>query len=185
MIFLESPWPVLFIGITVEAVLAVMLLRTGRGYLLWAMIGVAALVVVGLLVERLVVTEREAVEQTLYAAVAAAEANDLNRLLDCISPMAEQTRADARWMLGRVEVNSAYVRNLQIMINHLTNPPTAQARFQAIGQGRDRLAQFPYGSYSRAVTVHLHLEGNRWLVTGYDVEGLDLRNLQAHGRDLR
>jgi hypothetical protein len=184
MIFLESPWPVLLIGVAVEAILAVALLRTGRGYLLWVMIGVAALMAVGLLVERLVVTERKAIEQTLDAAVAATEANDVNRLLNCISPSAEPTRADARWMLNRVEVSSAYVRNLQILVNHLTNPPTAQARFQAMGQGRDRLAQFPYGSYSRTVTVHLRLEGDRWLVTGYDVEGLDLGNLRTHGHEL-
>jgi len=182
MIFLESPWPILFIGIAVEAVLAVMLLRSGRGYLLWIMIGVAALVAAALLVERFVVTDRKSVEQTLYAAVAAAEANDLNGLLDCISPTAEPTRADARWMLNRVEVSSAYVRNLQITINRLMNPPTTQVRFQAVGQGRDRRGEFPYGTFSRAVTVQLHLEGTRWLVTGYDVEGLDLGNLRARGR---
>lgn len=184
MIFLESPWPILFIGIAIEAVLAVMLLRTGRGYLLWIMIGVAAVVVMGLLVKRLFVTEREAVEQTLYAAVAAAEANDIDGLLKCISPTAKQTQADARWMLNRVEVSSAYVRNPQVLINHLTSPPSAQVRFQAIGQGRDRMAQFPYSTYSRKVTVELHLDGDRWLVTGYDVEGLDLGNLRAHIREL-
>ena len=61
VIFLESPWPILLIGIAVEAVLAVMLLRTGQGRLLWAMLGMAAVVLLGLAVERLVVTDREAV----------------------------------------------------------------------------------------------------------------------------
>jgi hypothetical protein len=185
MIFLESPWIILFIGIAVEAVLAVLLLRTGRGYLLWVMIGVAVLVAAGLLVKRFFLTEREAVEQTLYAAVAAAEANDVDRLLGCISPTAAQTRADARWMLGRIEVSSSYVRNLQIRINHLTSPPTALAMFQAVGQGRDRMAQFPYSTYSREVTVEFRLEGDRWLVSGYDVQGLDLGNLRTLIRELR
>ena len=36
-----------------------MLLRTGRGRLLWAMLGTAALVLLGVFVERLVVTDRE------------------------------------------------------------------------------------------------------------------------------
>ena len=61
----------------------------------------------GLLVERLVVTERKAVMQTLDAGVAAAKANDLNRLLDCISPQATETRNYARLVLGRVEVEDA------------------------------------------------------------------------------
>jgi hypothetical protein len=44
------------------------------------------------------------------------------------------------------------------------------------------MAEALYGSYSRTVTVELRLEGNRWLVTGYDVEGLNLSNLlRAHG----
>jgi hypothetical protein len=180
MFFLESPWPILLIVIGVEAVLAVALLQTRRGYLLWAMIGVAAVGLVGLVVERLVVTDREAIENTLDAAVAAAEANDVGRLLDCISPTAENTRADARWMLSRVEVRSAYIHKLEITINQLTSPPTARAHFQVIGQGTDRKGEFPYQSYARAATVELRLEDDRWLVTGYDVEGLNLRNLKLH-----
>ncbi len=172
MIFLESPWPILFIGIAVEAVLAVALLRTGRGHLLWAMIGVALFTIAGLIVERLVVTEGEAVEQTLDAAADAVLANDLDRLLDCISPTAEKTRSDARWVFGQVEVTSIYLHNLEITINHRSSPATATARFQAIGQGRFRRIEVPYRSYTRAVTVQFRLEGQRWLVYDYHIEGV-------------
>jgi hypothetical protein len=181
MFLLESPWPILFTGIAIEAVLAVVLLRTGRGYVLWAMIGTAIIVLVGLVIERLVVTDREAIENGLDAAVAAAEANNIDRLLDCISPTAQETRNDARWMLDRIEVRSCYVRNLTITINDRTNPPTARAHFLAVGQGTDRKGEFPYRSYSRHVTVELRRENGHWLATGYDVEGLNLGNLRAHG----
>jgi hypothetical protein len=172
MIFLESPWPILFIGIVAEAALAVALVRTGRGHLMWAMIGVAVFTIAGLIVERLVVTEREAVEQTIDTCVAAVLANNLDRLLDCISPTAGQTRTDARWVFNRVEVSTVYLHNLEITINHHSSPYTAKARFQAIGQGRDRKGEIPYQGFNRRVTVDLRLEGKRWLVYDYSVEGL-------------
>jgi hypothetical protein len=74
MIFLESPWPILLIGIAAEAVLAILLLRTGQGKWLLAMLGAGLVVLLGLLVERLVVTDGKLVQQTLDAAVAAVEA---------------------------------------------------------------------------------------------------------------
>ena len=77
MIFVESPWPILFIGIAIEAVLALLLLRTGLGKYLIAMIGVAVVVAAGLVVEHFVITDRKAVAQTLDAAVAAVRTNNL------------------------------------------------------------------------------------------------------------
>jgi len=170
MIFLESPWPWLVLGIAVEAVLAVALLRTQRGYLLWAMLGTAAFVALGLLVERLVVTEREEVEMTLDAGVAAAKANNLGRLLNCISPKATKARYYAGLVLGRFEVEDARIRDLEITINRLTSPPTAKAKFLAVGKGRDRKNEFPYENYMRTVVVELRREGDRWLVADFDVE---------------
>ena len=61
--------------------------------MLWAMLAVAAVVLVGLAVEHFVVTDRKAVENTLDECVAAVKANDINRLLECISPTASQVRA--------------------------------------------------------------------------------------------
>lgn len=174
VIFVESPWPILFIGIAIEAVLAIFLLRTGRGAALLGMIGVAVFVLLGLLVEWLVVTDREAVQHTLDAAVAAVEANDIERLLSCISPSAQQARKDARWVLGRVEVKMARINDLEIKVNRLTNPPTATAKFQAIGTGRDRKGEFPYQTFAQRVTVELRQENDRWLVAGYNIEDLKL-----------
>ena len=171
-IFLESPWPILFIGISVEAVLALLLLQTGRGKLLTAMIAVAIFTAAGLIVEHLVITDRKAVVNTLYDAVTAVKANDRNRMLDCISPSVKWPRNTACWLLDRVEVEEAYLSGLEVTINRLTNPPTAEARFLAIGRAKDKSGQVPYQGYSQHVVVRLRLEGNRWLVADYDIEGL-------------
>ena len=170
MIFLESPWPWFLLGIAAEAVLAVALLRTQRGYLLWAMLGTAAFVLLGLLVERFVVTERKLVMRTLDDGVAAAKANNLGRLLECISPKATKTRHYAGLVMGRFEIEDAHIHDLEIKINRLTSPWTAEAKFLAVGKGRDRKNELPYSGYARRVVIELRREGGRWLVTDFDVE---------------
>lgn len=172
--FLESPWPILVIGIVIEAVLAMMLLRTGQGKLLGAMIGVAAFVLLGLVVERLVVTDREAVGDMLDAAAAAVETNNLDRLLDCVSPKAEKTRKDSRFVLGLFEFNKARICDLEVTVNRLTSPPSAKAKFRAVGQGHDRRGEIPYQGFARWVTVTMRQEGDRWLIGDYTVEDLQM-----------
>ena len=51
-IFIENPWPAILLGILGEAILAVILVRTGRGVLLVAMAGVLAASLLGVAVER-------------------------------------------------------------------------------------------------------------------------------------
>ncbi len=171
-IFVESPWPFLFIGIIVEAALAIALLRTGRGKLLWWMLLAGVLALAGLAVERSIVTDREAITNTLDTAAEAVEDNDLPRLLSCISPSAERPRNESRWVLERFDVDKAVITNLTLDINRLTNPPTAHAHFKAIGTGRDRKGEIPYNTYGQRVVVDLQLEGDRWLVTGYSIESV-------------
>ena len=135
MIFVESPWPILFIGIAVEAVLAFLLLRTGLGKFLIAMIVVAVFVAVGLIVEHFVMTDRKAVTQTLDAAVAAVRRNDLQGALDCISPSAREARSLTARVFAWVEFQEAYISGLEINVNRLTSPASAEAKFRR-GQGK-------------------------------------------------
>ncbi len=173
MIFIESPWPILFIGIAVEAVLAFLLLRTGLGKFLIAMIVVAVLVAVGLVVEHFVITDRKAVARTLDAAVAAVRKNDLQGTLNCVSPSAKEARNKAHWVFASFEFEEAYITGVEINVNRLTSPPSAEAEFRAVGKAKDRKGEFPYEGFARHVTITLRLEGGRWLVTGYKIEGVN------------
>ena len=76
----ESPWPLLIVGLVLEAVLAIVLFRTGRGAVLWAMGGVALLVLLGVLIEQWTVTDTKRIRQTLEAAAAGLQANDAQRV---------------------------------------------------------------------------------------------------------
>lgn len=175
-IFLESPWPILFLGIAVEAVLGMLLFQSGRGRLLWAMIGVGLLVVGGLVVERLVVTPREEVEQTLDKAVAAVNRHDLDSLLDCISPSAKEPRTLSRWVFQSFEIEDGHINDVQIDVNRLTSPPTASAKFMAVGRGKDRKGEIPYQNFAQPVSIKLQLQGGRWLVTHYKLEEFPMQH---------
>lgn len=172
MIFLESPWPILLIGIAAEAILVVILLRTGQGRALWAMLGMGLIVLTGVVLERLVVTDREAVTGTLNACAAAAQANDINRLLRYVSPSAKETQAFARTVLDRVEIHKAKLNDLEITFNRQASPPAANAKFLAIGAGRDRKGEFPYENLAQPLSVSLRREGDHWLVVDCKVEEL-------------
>jgi hypothetical protein len=163
----ENPWWIIFAGVIIEAVLGIVMFRSGRGALLWVMLGVLALTLLGVLIERLVVTDRERVEMTLDGITAALEANDLNRVLSYVAPEATQTRSRATWALGRIEVQSAGFYRLNITINRLTSPPTAKAAFFGHIAYRDRQGEIPYNNYGSRFVVDLRKEGDRWIVTGH------------------
>ena len=163
---LEDPTPIIFTGIVIMAVLGAFFLRTRQGKLLVAMGVVLGLTLLGVLVEHLVVTEREQVEATLYGAAAALEANDLDRLFKHVSESAEQPRRMARWALGIVEVVRIHMRNVEIQINQLTSPPTARVNLEAMANIREPTGTYPYRHtpWSQFV-VEMRLEGDRWVIS--------------------
>jgi hypothetical protein len=167
-IFLESPVPIICIGIAVEAVLGLILLRTGRGVLLWAMGGMLLLVLGGVLLERLVVTEKERVEDTIYGAIAALEANNEKGVFEYIVPPAVELRALVHSGMQRVQVTSVKLTRLELDINDLTSPPTAEAHIQGIISVEDRTGSAPYQNFGiRELVLELRRDPNRWVITGY------------------
>jgi len=165
---LENPIPVIFVGIVVEAVLASIFANTGRNVMLLAMVGVFLLVLAGVVLERVVVTEKEVVEATLDGVVDALEDNDLDRLLsEYVSPSAAHTRLRAETALAIVEITRAKVHNLEVTINHLTSPPTAEARFDGIVWFRGRQPGIHPDRYAAKFVAELQWEGDRWMITDH------------------
>jgi hypothetical protein len=166
-ILLENPLPILFFGILVETILAACLVHTRRGILIVPMIGVLLVVAGGVLLERLVVTERERIEATLDGAVDALNHNDLARVLEYLSSQANYTRERATYALGRIEFTSVSIHSVEITINQLTDPPTAEARFNGVAYFHDRQGQSPYEHYAARFIVQLELENDRWMITDH------------------
>jgi hypothetical protein len=162
---LESAMPVLFGGVVVEAILAVVFFNDRRVIWLLPMIGVALLILLGIVVERVVVTPREEVEATIDEVADSLAANDIQRALGHISPTATQTRSRAEWGLDRFEVSKTKITGLTININELTSPPTATAEFKGfITIARDKKGEIPSRTYVVAFTAEFERHGDRWLI---------------------
>jgi ketosteroid isomerase-like protein len=168
-LLLESYWPAILGGIIGEAILAVILLRTGRGVLLLPMAGVLVLALADVALVRWVPTERKMVAATLYDTAAALEANDLPRVLRHIAPEARPTRDQAEQVLGSAQIVELKIRCLEIVINNLTSPPTAKATFNVIVTGRDRRGE--WGTHSRPgkLIVELRRQSDGWIITGHQI----------------
>jgi hypothetical protein len=174
IIFVENPMPVILIGILLETVLGVVFVVSRRKPLLWAMVSVAVLVAVGVLVERLVVTERERAIETMESACRAVEANDAKRVRELI---AENPTSDIlkrlEFYMGMVEFTKVRIHNVKVDINRLASPPTAKAQFDGNANYKDKTGSNPYSYWAGSFVVQLVQSNGQWKIK--DVKGDPMR----------
>jgi hypothetical protein len=171
MLFLESPWPILIVGLVLELLLVIALFQTRNGKLLWAIGGVAVLVLAGLLVERYTVTDTKRVRQTLESVAAALKANSEEAGYACTvpGPDGDAARGKIHWALGIAEFHEFSIRNLEVNFNYHTSPPTAVASFTVIVRGKGRGGEVAdIGEITRPVALKIELRksSGRWLIYG-------------------
>jgi hypothetical protein len=165
--FLESPVPILFVGIVALAALGVAFHQTRRGALLLAMGGAILVVLGGLALEWIVVTDREEVAFVLEGCAAALEANDLEGALSYLSPAAEHSRRRLTGDLRTVRIDRVNINNLEVTINEYTSPPSAQARFQATAFISAERFGIQRDVYMARFIVGLRREAGRWMISDH------------------
>jgi hypothetical protein len=169
--FTEDPMPLLIACGVAILVLLGFFFKSGRGVLLLAIGGVVLLMALAVLIDALVVTDREAVEGIIYKCAAAAEANQLNEIKAFIAPQANTVRTEADRWIGHVKLEFVSITALRVDLNRTANPPTAQAVFRVLARGAvtDRTMNYA-GPASSLVTVDFIKQGNRWWVSGVEHE---------------
>jgi len=165
----EDPLTVIVAGVLIEILLGVALSHTGEVRVLWAMGGVLGLTLVLLVVEQVVVTDREQIADTLTAAAAALETNNAAAISPFIAPEAADMRARAEQVLSMVKIEDASFSGLEVILNSHMKPPTAQANF--IGKFSGQAANMPYKNAWRRLEVDMRREGDRWVMTDYKLGG--------------
>lgn len=165
---LEDPTFIWATGLTALAVLAVMLTRTGRAVILAWMGGAAALLALMLLVEWLVVTEREEVEDTIHRMARALENNDLATLDAHVDPQAGLTRNDVALAMSRYEFSDASINDLDVRMNRLVAPPMATADFMGRVSLHDRQGHVPQGTLIRRFSVKFSRRDDVWRMVSYE-----------------
>lgn len=167
----EDPWPLLVMGLTLQAMLLVAFFQTRRGLFLAGML-VAGLTSGGLFIaERMIVTEREEVELVLQEVADALVRDDRQGVLDRISPYATHVRAQAEGAMRIFRVTNAKIGNdLVITLNQLTSPPSATAIFLGRLDVESRL-----GGYQQPVvrrfTLTFSQEEDGWYIANYEHRG--------------
>ncbi len=166
--FTEDPTTILVVGGIALIVLLGFLLKTGRGAVLYAMAGVALFMGLAVLIDKLVVTDRERIENVIYDAADAAKRNDLNAVVAFISPSVPAVQQEARHWVGQAKLDEVTITNMRVDLDRSTSPPIATAVFRGFAQGqlRDRNAIYA-GTYFGLITAHFRLEGGKWLVIDF------------------
>ena len=165
----EDPTLLIVSGVLIEALLAVVFVNTRQIKVAASMAGVLALVLAGLAVERIVVTDYEKIEAALDGAARSMRANNVAGVLDQIDPKAAGMRRTVEATLGRARVTDAKVKDLKVEFHRLTSPPTAEAEFIGNVKGSFHAGvDVGEGMVIRRIRVDFIRRGERWLMTGYE-----------------
>ncbi len=177
----EDPTTLIVAGVLIEALLAVVLVNTRQLKVVLAMIGVLAVVLAGLVLEQLVVTDQERIEAALDGTARSLRANDVEGVLDHIDPQAGSMRQQTAAILRQARIADAHFKDLKVSFKKLTNPPTAEAEFignirgsyRSAGDGGD-------GTLIRRFRIQFRRRDDRWLMTGYEDLGPPIGPGRAH-----
>jgi hypothetical protein len=167
----EDPTTVIVAVALLEVLLGIALVNSGEVKVLWGMGAVLLLGVLLVLVELVVITDKEQISDTMSRAADALETNDAAAVMQYIAPEAGDMRSRAEAALSAFEVKSASFSGLDVTVNSHLSPVTAQARFFGKFNGRDRLGRLPYENVFRRFEVDLRREGERWVMTDYRMLG--------------
>lgn len=130
---------------------------------------VAAIGATGLLlvVERLVVTDREAVAAAVEEVLDAIESNDVPGLLAWIDPAAANVKADAERLMPLVKVKTANAAAADVDVNAAANPPTAAVQFRAYLHGVHATSGTPLLYANQRVDLEWVKRDDGWRITAY------------------
>jgi len=165
----EDPTPIYVLCGLASAVLVAVVYFTGRAVWLLGVTAALGIMGVALLIDVLVLTDRERIEDVIAEGAEAVKSNDISRVLPLISPNAPELQDLATRTMQMFKFSDIRVTTTpEIMVNKLTSPPSAKARFSAVAHVR-----MPGGGTStqpvpRKVELRFAWEGDRWLVTHAD-----------------
>ncbi len=126
----ENPVPILVFCVAAIAIIAIAFLQTGRKWCLYAGVAVVLLAASALVVDQVVITDREQIEITLRDLADLVGANDVPGVLAHIAADATRMRNDAERYLTRYQIERASIgQRIVVEIHERQQPPMATAEF--------------------------------------------------------
>lgn len=172
MWLMEQPLTIAFFGVVLVAIFAGGLLQTGRRVLLFAALGVVVLTIGLLLLERSVITPREAVKATLHVIAHDLKRNDIEAVKGHISPGRPKIEKSAERALRLIEIENVDIKNnLKVEVVSERGMEIAEAKFNCVISGRDKRGDFAAAQrIPQFFTVRFRREDDgRWRVRSYEM----------------
>lgn len=169
-IFLESPIAVLAAGIASFVVVAFAWVNTGRRELFWGMGIVALLTVIMLLVSENVITDREAIRQTMKEIASMIENNDAASVPKYVVRSKPELAQAGQMEMGRHKFSNCRVIAIhEINIDPKHEPPQAEVKFNVEVGGEFLNGEFNSPRILRGFTVVFWKEPDgKWRVESYE-----------------
>jgi hypothetical protein len=166
---LENPLPAILIGGPTALLLAAIWLKTGSRWLLGLLLGVLAITLLLVLVEKFVVTDREQITATLYRIAELVEQNDFDAAVEYAHSDSELVRGEALAELANYEFSLVDIKhNLEIQVFPDETVPRAEADFNVVVVVSKKNSVFTDQRVPRFVEVTFHQEDDgAWRVAGY------------------
>ena len=167
----DNPIPLFVLGLLVQVFLGVALWQSGRRWILWLM-ALCACVSSGLLIaESMITSPTEEITDTLDQLAAAIQTNDPAKVITFVAPEAATIRSNAEREMKRVVISEAFVAGTpKIEFSAASEvKPTATASFLGRFKAKFVRETTPYEQAVLRFKLYFRREGDRWLVTNYEM----------------
>ncbi|MFO0905884.1 MAG: hypothetical protein U0939_22950 [Pirellulales bacterium] len=165
----ESPLPLLLLGLVLLAGCTVGWLKTGDKRLIFGSLLGLLIAVGGILVERMVVTDREQIERVIYTVAADVQAGRIEEAVSHLNPDAGELRERARTELRLYRVTDIRVkRPIEMTLMPEREPTHATAEFNVVVTGGDATGTIQNQNVPRYLIVHFLKKDGRWYADEYE-----------------
>ena len=165
----EQPLVIVALGVSLILALGAAWSASGRKELLYAC-GVAfVLLVAGLIVEKVVVTDREAVRSTVLQIAHDVQHNDRRAVLAHIYSGSPQLRKQAEAELAKYQFTELRITRIHLIdVDRQAEPRSAIVEFNVVGSGSER-GGLEIEHIARWVKLHMLREKDgRWTVADFE-----------------
>jgi hypothetical protein len=166
----EQPLIIVVLGVAFILGLGAAWSASGRNELLYSMAGVLLLVIGGLVVERMVVTDREAIRATLQQIARDVQSNNHRAVTRHVYSGAPELKHKAEAELPNYHFTECRISKVnELNVDPSAEPRSAIVEFNVIVSGTFRHSGFEgTGTYPRWVQLHMLREKDgRWTVESY------------------
>jgi ketosteroid isomerase-like protein len=166
----ESPITIVAIAVAIAFFLVVAWVQTGRNAFLYAIGGVVALAILGLVIERYVETEREAITKLVYEIAAKIEANDADAVVAHVVSSRPELASRGRSEMGQHEFDEVTVTRIHNVESFPDRqPPEIVVEFNVQVSGSFMNGQVPLETLQRYLKVTFWKDHDgQWRIADYE-----------------